>query len=165
MENIIQQLKDNEKPFVLMSEEMQKKAKEIGPVDFLILSIVGIAINWPKWNPFCGGDFVYKETYRLRPDYEEEGGIRQMEIASNNSNCLCMYNDEGQSFGGIATLHDRPDFIGFKFADGTVMGSPVKYSVPGITLKGYYASYKDLKTGQALEHHATHVLFRQKPKE
>ena len=93
-------------------------------------------------------------------DYEDEPEIREMEITANNSNCLCMYNDEGVSFGSIARVHERPDFIGFKFKDGTVMGMPVKYSVPGQTSHGYYASYEDLKTDQALEHHATHVLMR-----
>ncbi len=34
--NIIQQLKDNEKPFGLMSEEMQAKARELGRREFIL---------------------------------------------------------------------------------------------------------------------------------
>ena len=156
MDNLIKLLKKNEKPFGLMSEEMQEKQRKMGDTDFQVFRS-GEWMNYDASYPGCNSF-----AYRLRDDYkdEPETTIRQMEISANMSNCLCMYNDEGQSFGSIAKVHERADFTGFKFEDGTVMGSPVKYSVPGMTLKGYYASYEDLKTSQALEHRATHVLFR-----
>ena len=156
--NIIEQLKKNEKPFGLMSEEMQEKAKAIGPVDFLILSIVGIAINWPKWNPFCGGDFVYKETYRLRADYEDEPEIVECEIFED-SNCLGFDGCKGIQGTEIANAVNHPGFIGFKFEDGTLRTTPIYYQRPTHTNTQVFLNedYKVL--------HATHVLFRRKTKE
>ena len=165
MNNLIEQLKNNKYPFGLMSEEMQEKARQIGQNRFwkYLMSEDGEQCGFMD----AKSDFdEYKSlVYRLRPDYKDEPEIREMEISGNNSNCLCMYNDEGQNFGSIAKVHERADFIGFKFADGTVMGSPVKYSVPGITSHGYWASYEDLKTSQARERHAICVLFRRKKQE
>ena len=153
--NIIQQLKKNEKPFGLMSEEMQKKAKAIGPVDFLILSIVGIAINWPKWNPFCGGDFVYKETYRLRADYEDEPEIVECEICLKIPGDYLYYVRRGVDERRLHKAYDDPDFAGSRFKP--VYGDEIYTELwlnLDVELNGNYQMT-----------HASHVLFRQKAKE
>ena len=67
MENLIQQLKDNEKPFGLMSEEMQEQAILLSRHEFQCYMAHGV------W--LAGGDeieFAAGCTYRLRPDYEDE---------------------------------------------------------------------------------------------
>ncbi len=68
MENLIQQLKDNEKPFGLMSTEMQEKAKAIGfPGNFR-------TYIWPNFGGIITNlEYGYSGhlTYRLRSDYEE----------------------------------------------------------------------------------------------
>ena len=78
MANIIQQLKDNEKPFGLMSKEMKAKAVSMGfHSNFRVYSGYGDCggfgniIDSPKYgyNP--------KLTYRLRSDYAEEPEIEE----------------------------------------------------------------------------------------
>ena len=66
--NIIQQLKDNEKPFGLMSEEMQEKANEIGCTEF---DYYGTCV----WESYLAGDFYNDQACRLRSDYAEEPEI------------------------------------------------------------------------------------------
>ena len=162
---IIEQLKKNEKPFGLMSEEMQEKAVELGfHGNFQLYSGYGsdggfgAIIDNPKYG------YNRKLTYRLRPDYAEEPEIVECEIYVGES-IRPGFGLDVYDFGidrelSIALIPNGYKRIGFKFEDGSVMGSPVKYSVPGMTSKGYYASYEDLATNQALEHHATYVLFR-----
>lgn len=160
MENIIQQLKDNKKAFGLMSEEMQEKAISIGfHNNFRLYSGYGSSGGFGNIidNPQYGHQL--RLTYCLRADYEDEPEIRQMEIAANNSNCLCMYNDEGQSFGSIANVHERPDFIGFKFEDGQIWNSPINYSFGGRD-PGFRTTVESIKTKGSVVLHATHVLFR-----
>ncbi len=158
MESIIQQLKKNRYPFGMwpdpecygkeLGEAMQAKAREIGKEFF----------NWwvaGDWTICPVAQFRSEATYRLRADYEDEPEIRQMEIKANNSNCLCMYNDKGQSFGSVAKVKERADFAGFWFKP--VYGDEI---------------YTELWLNLDVEHngnyqmtHATHVLFRQKAKE
>ena len=160
MDNLIQQLKDNEKPFGLMSEEMQVKAREIGRcANFKCLSGRTWASCTSKANIFD-----YERTYRLRADYEDEPEIVECELytapSMHKGFVLDVYDFGIDRDLSIALVPNGYKRVGFKFEDGTVFGSPVKYSLPGMTSKGYYASYEDLKTSQALEHHAIAVLFR-----
>ncbi len=160
MDNLIQQLKDNEKPFGLMSAEMQEKAKKMrSSEDLQVYTCNG------RWEKHIKG-YVLRENlaYRLRPDYEDEPEIEECEIKPRAGYLRFCYETAGKPYLNISIdlAVSIPDFIGFKFDDGIVMGTPVKYSVPGQTSRGYYATYGDIKSGQALEHHATHVLFRQK---
>lgn len=72
MDNVIQQLKDNEKPFGLMSKEMQDKANAIGFHGNFRLYL------HPGWggiidNPTYGHSWMI--TYRLRLDYEAKPEI------------------------------------------------------------------------------------------
>ncbi len=77
--NIIEQLKKNEKPFGLMSEEMQEKAKMLDAtcgVRFCVYSSDGQwgglkDIDWEGLKDI-GGGFRVSTTYRLHPDYAEE---------------------------------------------------------------------------------------------
>ena len=78
--DIIQQLKDNERPFGLMSKEMQEKAREIGKrTNFE--TYCGIKSK-PPWLPIIGDseEFIEEFTYRLHPDYKEEPEIVECEI-------------------------------------------------------------------------------------
>ncbi len=157
--NILEQLKENEKPFGLMSEEMRAKQGDMEKSDFQVFRN-GAWMNYDASFPGCNS-FVY----RLRPDYEDEPEIVECEIIADGNGKFHYNRPDGITNCSLSTAVNCPDFIGFKFEDGTVFGLPVKYSVPGVTTKGYYAFYDDIKTSQALEHHATHVLFRQKKQE
>ena len=165
MKSVIQQLKDNEKPFGLMSEEMQEKLKSIPGKNIECLQTAnkelwstceqGIAWNSQPNTSTC--------TYRLRADYEEEPKIVECAISKQRNGTLGYDRHDGITSCSLGSATSYPDFIGFKFEDGTVFGLPVKYSVPSMTSHGYYALEHDIKTSQALEHHATHILFRRSP--
>ena len=162
MKDIIQLLKDNGFPFGMWPEpkcygeglgmEMQGKAREINGE--------GVFLIWMryKWCERTRETFEGDYAYCLRPDYEEKPEIVEVMIRKLNSDLVYEYGGSGKLYLDMA-FRD-PDFIGFKFEDGTVFDQSIKYSVPGITSKGYYTHYNDLKAGQSLEHHATHVLFR-----
>ena len=79
MSNLIQQLKDNEKPFGLMSEEMQAAAKDISRVDFQCYMRHGV---WLKCHIEPGEEDTWTDgiTYRLRSDYADEPEIVECEI-------------------------------------------------------------------------------------
>lgn len=69
--DIIEALKQNEKPFGLMSAEMQAKAEEIKLVNFLRR----FGGTWyPAKTDFFGTDL----TYCLHPDYTEEPKIEKV---------------------------------------------------------------------------------------
>lgn len=155
--DIIEQLKKNEKPFGLMSEEMRKKAVEIGRSEFQCYMQHGV---WLKCFIEKGEEDEWRPgiTYRLRDTYEEpEPEIREMEISANMSNCLCMYNDEGMSFGSIATVHERPDFIGFE-VDGWIWGRVYKNKKSGDMFIKIPANQID--DYEVCDMTQAHVLFR-----
>jgi len=61
---------ENEKPFGLMSKEMQDKANDIEVGAFQIYN----CLPQPKaaWETVLNGRFQLGNVYRLRPDYEQE---------------------------------------------------------------------------------------------
>ena len=155
MENIIQQLKDNEKPFGLMSEEMQEKASEIGRcANFKCLSGRTWASCTSKANIFD-----YDRTYRLRPDYEDEPEIVECEIWADDGHLHFRHRLGGGLQHSIHQACDHPDFIGFKFEDGQIWNSPINYSFGG-TAPGFRTTVEIIETNGCVVQHATHVLFR-----
>ncbi len=112
--NIIEQLKDNEKPFGRMSEEMQEKAKDIGKNN-----------NFQRWvclnNWSTAGDdvFIVGSTYRLRDDYEEEPEIEEVGIRNVAGDLIYKYGGVGRRY--LDMVFRDPDFIGFK-KDGWIWG-------------------------------------------
>ena len=160
--DLIQQLKDNEKPFVLMSEEMQERAKEIGPVgNFLFLTP---CLARPEWALLAPEQDVFQPhiTYRLRPDYEEEPEIVEYKIMIGGCTAwmdMLAYIDGKCVENGICEAPSYPDFIGFKFEDGHIANSPVLYSSPGTNLYTF-VHIDPLKKNHFKVLHATHVLFR-----
>ncbi len=69
--NIIEQLKANEKPFGLMSEGMQAKAREIGQPEFEMYMKDNTWMRCGVCNNFhCKK--VTDQTYRLRDGYAEK---------------------------------------------------------------------------------------------
>lgn len=157
---IIEQLKANEKPFGLMTNEMQREMVRHKLKGHR--QVYSGSSEWEMHDPDTS--LNTDDTYRLRADYTEQPEIVECEIYTKDSSTQGVYikvYDFGHQKGlGLGQYPDGYKRIGFKFADGTVMGKPVKYSVPGITTRGYFATYEDIVTGQALEHHAIIVLFR-----
>ena len=150
----IQALKDNKEAFGLMSEEMQAKAKEIGRDRF--------QCRWyNKWVNASRDCLTFDSdfTYRLNPDYTEEPEVRRVEIAPNNSKCLCMYNDKGQTCGSIVETYKRPDCIGIE-ADGWLYGRLYINKVSDAVATVIWA--KELDEWEVLT--PEHALFRKEKK-
>ncbi len=136
--NIIQQLKDNEKPFGLMSEEMQAKMDEIGIENF---------IHGKEW---C--------VYVLHPDYAEEPKIEECEITEEEGH-LHFRMPSSAMRHSLHQACDHREFLGFKFSDGQVWNSPINYSFGGV-MPGFRTTVESIKNGRCVVLHATHVLFR-----
>lgn len=144
--DIIQQLEDNEKPFGLMSEEMQKRMIEIGKENLDCFW----SQNGGTWNAAYTTDRIYcgTDTYRLRSDYAKEPEIVECEIELFKGDLSYL------SLSGVWTkmshAPNKPDFAGTKFKP--VFGEEI---------------YTELWLNLDVEHngnykmtHSSHVLFR-----
>ena len=190
--SIIQQLKDNEKPFGLMSEEMQAKAKRINDVGVFLIWIDG------KWRERRNEQFQGDYAYHLRADYEDEcpechgrgytfnafhmvpkypcsrgckekGG--EPEIVEGETcprdQCPDMqgYSRRNGEWLALQLAIRYSDFIGFKFEDGGWYDAPIKPVGPDGKLWSGNITVDDIVSGRVTVLHATHVLFMQKKKE
>ena len=158
MENLIQQLKENEKPFGLMSEEMKKKAMELDIADFQYYT------SDRNWEAYPAGDFYHDQACRLRPDYEDEPEIEECEIKDTALGNR-VYTGDGESEIGIQAACRRINFSGFKFEDGGWYDAPIKPVGPDGKLWSGNITVEDIVSGRVKILHATHVLFRRKKQE
>jgi hypothetical protein len=156
--DIIQALKDNEKPFGLMSEVMQAKAKEVGG------ELQKFALNgWENLNRPNGQKMKFV-TYRLRPDYEPEPEIVECDeypIKPNGQGKLYFHDPvEDYTVGTIADAANHSDFIGFKYEGNRISIMPRIYASENL--------YEDLIKADTLEKHEVltpiAVLFRKEQK-
>ena len=153
--NIIQQLKDNEKPFGLMSEEMQAKAKEIGfDKNFRLYHSAG----WGGTINNEGYSYSKANAYSLRSDYEPEPeivecGLRERLVNEDFYVHAYLWTD-AQTYP-INRTPDGYKIIGFKFESGFISASPVKYSMPDTRDR-----YRAIMAGECETIHATHVLLK-----
>ena len=150
MENIIQQLKDNEKPFGLMSEEMQEKARLIRREEFDVYMSQG-------WGNRSGSELYPANTYRLRADYEDEPEIEECEITEEEGH-LHFRMPNSAIRHSLHQACDHRDFIGFKFEDGVVSGVSIRY----LLTCGHFNTFALKEFAEVKVIHASHVLFRQK---
>ena len=155
--SIIEDLKKNEKPFGLMSEEMQEKAKEIGFGHFERW-IGGIWYNQDI------NDWYTDSSYRLRPDYTEEPEepeepeVVKCEVRNSDEKGWLDFKQHGvEEYWSLYMAPAMKDFIGFLYEDGYVCPE----------LRGYensdgqrvYAMLEcDAPSHKVLT--PTHVLFR-----
>ena len=157
MDNLIEQLKKNEKPFGLMSEEMQVKIKKIGKENCEYYSTTNM---WFEGIRISG--FYNENTYRLRPDYAEKPEIEECEITLNPESNIWGYKCPCSGDPVNADLaHSCPGFrlIGFKFEDDPVIyDSPIIYSFKDDTFRD--AHLEHLRSGEAKVLDASYVLFR-----
>ena len=152
MNNIIQQLKDNERPFGLMSEEMKLKMQEL-ETEHLEIYQVGDWLDLTQ--PLGRIQDLLQYTFRLNPDYEDEPEIVEHEIFGVESHLHFRYQGTRHS---VCQAYDQPDFIGFKFEDGQVANGPLVYSSK--TNIYDFVHLDQIKTGHFTVLHATHVLIR-----
>ena len=154
MENIIQLLKDNKKPFGLMSEEMQEKAISLGRDHF---EYYAMDMEWHESN---GPEFSRSLTHRLRPDYADEPEIVEYPIFEFNGRLKYKQNlADGDDFGiDIDMAARNPDFIGFRFGDGKMYPISTVYKFKNKLITYYSIDIDRLDEYEVL--HATAVLFR-----
>ncbi len=150
--NIIEQLQANEKPFGLMSAEMQGEAKRIGKTKFEHFNDCSkwVCANLPR--------FESQSTYRLRFDYQEEPEIVECEIYRVQDGVFDVevYDFDGDEENCLNVIPHGYERLGFKFADGGVSVVRLVYRNPlGIVCD---CPADEIAKQQIL--HATHVLFR-----
>ncbi len=113
--NVIKELKNNHRPFGLMSEEMQEKVKEIGIIEFQYWDF--------GWETCQIRDWADGACYRLRPGYEPEpelelekyevclnAGVETAGVETNEYLYYIRYNEQP-----LCQAPDDPDFIGFLY--------------------------------------------------
>ncbi len=154
--NIIDDLKKNEKPFGLMSEEMQAKAREIGIHGNFRLYCGPHKDSWGGLILADAAFFKTNETYRLRPDYAEEPEIEECEILPPDDDGLKWVRRTPNHTMDFTSCEMHKDFIGFKFEGGLVLPYPTYSNGPGFI--------KEIKAGETKVLHATHVLMRKNKK-
>lgn len=157
MNELIKQLKENEKPFGRMSKEMQEKARGIGKNNFE-LWLGGI---WGDCVDDVGSDDWRTDlTYRLSPDYKEESEVVKFEIYIGNgpdgTKVLCYDLGKSKSWR-IETAIKHPDFIGFLYEDGKVRPTARYY---GGKFSNLYSEFPIEDVGHMTILTPTHVLFK-----
>ena len=165
MNNVIQQLKDNEKPFILMSEEMQEWMLTVEKPEDIehMVCRVNLTIDWFSMSiRLDKGNCKHMEgTYRLRADYEDEPEIVECEIKPDDQGWFKFKMRDGELAQFIHCAVNHPDFIGFKFLSGQVELTPIVFK--GSCSTKSICQFRDLAELKVL--HASHVLFRRKKQE
>jgi hypothetical protein len=160
---IIQALKDNEKPFCKMTSGMQLIAKAIGKNgNFQFLDIAG-SLQSAKWVSLNGetdnSSYSPYGTYRLRPGYEEKPETEKCRVCLGTSE-----NHEGKVVFVRTSFEQElyeainyPDFIGFLYECGNVIAMPRLYRDEN-GIHRFESERDTIKDFKVLT--PTHVLFR-----
>ncbi len=129
MNNLIQQLTDNEKPFGLMSAEMQEAMLTIDKVEDIeqMVCRANLKIDWVSMSIRVDKNRCshMEGTFRLRSDYAEEPEIVECEIKpqpcyAGNLGFATPFTDQ-YTATLLCDASKYPDFIGFK-AHGWIWG-------------------------------------------
>ncbi len=155
--NIIEALKKNEKPFGLMSEEMQAKLRDVyTPINLDIY----IETGWA----FCGGsDLLSQNIYRLRADYTEpsEDEYELCEILPPNNDGMTWVQFKPDHTLDFCSCEMHENFIGYLYDGDTISSKPTMYHFMSES-KGCNVQYfnkthlpNDIKVLRP-----THVVFR-----
>ena len=153
MSNVIQQLKDNRTAFGWMDQELQDNARRIGKDNFQCAPVDKTCLNWDGMvhndKPFYAG-----LTYRLRPDYEETPDVVECEVFTEDG--ILRFTHDEDHHSALVWAPNRPDFIGFKYEDGSISSFSRLYQLEsGDTQYVYYPIMGDCEVLTP-----THVLFR-----
>jgi hypothetical protein len=151
--DLIKALKQNEKPYGLMSWEMQEGIS--GRRDNSDIEYYTDAGEWKPVNEH-GIPAVCDATYRLRPDYEEKPEIVEMEVFMSET-CL-KYKASDNCQWSLSYAINKPDFIGFKYEDGNIYPQPVMYSENGGL--HFISQIESFISGKDIANRPTHVLFQ-----
>jgi hypothetical protein len=151
--NIIEELKTNERPFGLMSEEMRRTAIAISPVGNFEFLTNYRPNGGPEWALLAKEQdkFRFDTTYRLRPEYKEEPEIVEFKVYPDGG--LLMWGEKPHDTR-ISEAVDDTDFIGFKYEGiKNLLPDIRRYKDKNGRLWGYCADGYEVLT-------PTHVVFR-----
>lgn len=157
MKDLILALKNNEKPFGLMSEAMQAKAKEIERTNFNYYH------HSNEWICTVGsGDFSLDMTYRLRADYtepvEDEYELVKIEPQKNFGGDLGYTKPLSES-ACLSAACDDPNFAGYLYEDGSVYNNSTVYKKSGC-FGGEKTDMDRLNSRSVDVLRPTHVVFK-----
>lgn len=159
---IIQALKDNEKPLCAMSAEMRKYLLGCKADDLEYLSSNSKS-DEPIWlaNRNTSIEIVDSpiDTYRLRPDYKDEPEVEKCETYVANNGLLSYLDPFVEHACFLSSAIDRPNFIGYQYDDEEVFGMARVYiganGEPSLQLDA-----NEITKGKYKVLTPTHVLFR-----
>ncbi len=155
----IKALQDNEKPFGLMSAELQEVAR------------TGKGLNDEDFERYCsghGGKWVRihagtlgtkSDTYRLRPDHQLESSIVEIPVDPPSHSIHGLSFQKDDNIRPLYAASEYPDFIGFKYQDDTVSGFSRMYRGKSGGASFNAVPFENLDRYTVL--HATHVLFQE----
>ena len=165
MKDLIQLLIDNRYPFGTwpdpecygkeLGEAMQAKAKGMDSKNFELLVGSG---NWCRI--ISERHLSRNFTYRLRFDYKKEPEIVECEVYESEKGYL-HFRESGHN-PLLSKAIDRPDFFGFKYADGTVSACARRYQMAQFSAQITVTSDEGSIRDEALT--PTHVLFKRSKK-
>ena len=119
---LIQALKENKYPFGLMTDEMQEKAKEIGPGDFSMYIKDNTWVQCGDCNNFHT-KIVTDKIYRLRSDYvspEDKPEVVECEVFFDKKDFAMKYRGQLSSNTLDVAIRCR-DFASFE-SEGILYG-------------------------------------------
>lgn len=122
--NLIEQLKNNEKPFGLNTKEEQEGFGEAGKGNCLVV----FGGTWSDGRSFADAAFDPDYTYRIKPDYQPEPEVEKCRVDPETLTYSRKWSP------GYVCLHEAlsdPDFMYFEYDSGycsilpRIKGKPV----------------------------------------
>lgn len=113
MNELIERLKQNEKPYGLLTEEERECFESIGKNNCLFFDGV-------RWHPCNTGEFFREYAYRISPKYQVEPEVVKCEVKKIKDS---FREDHLRYFRGNYWRHlteslNDPDFMYFEYEDG-----------------------------------------------
>ncbi len=159
--DVIQQLKENQRPFGLMSEEMQEWMLTVEKPEDIeqMVCRANLEIDWFSMSiRLDKGNCKHMEgTFHLRPDYAEEPEIEECEIRTDEYGDL-VYKGNTANDINIDSAYHNPDFIGFN-ADDWIWGCLYK-NKKDPSMVHYMIKEHDLPLYDVISLGGGKVLFR-----
>ena len=146
----IEALKKNEKPLGELDKELQDALLSVDPTDLE-------AHPAQEWSKITNSAYRPQDytIHRLRPDYQPESEIVEIRIYDEGNERY--FEDEGEPVGMRKAVNSK-DFIGFKFEDGKIEDSPVRYADKR-GIRRYEVTLDQIISGDVKVLHAIAVLF------
>lgn len=161
--DIIEALKNNEKPFCKMENKTQVKLADFWKTRHI--EVLDEGGDWSKISEYEYDSPALHITYRLRPDYQKEPEIEAWPVFEHQGDLRFKRNLADMSDMGfcIDMAGRNPDFTGYLYEDGFICTESRRYlDSRGTT--SVLATLEELEKGKLKVLTPTHVLFRKEKK-